>query len=119
MLRSFGYAVEGLQALFRYENNARFHLLAAIIVVLFSVWLHLSSIEWVVIVLAIGGVWAAEAFNTSLEKLCDLVSPDFHPQVKAIKDLAAAGVLIMAIIASVIGMLVFGKKLMMLFVNSI
>lgn len=119
MLRSFGYAVEGLQALFRYENNARFHLMAAVIVVLFSVWFRLNSVEWALIVLAMGGVWAAEAFNTSLEKLCDLVSPDFHPQVKVIKDLAAAGVLIMSIIAFVVGMLIFAEKLMMLFVNSI
>jgi diacylglycerol kinase len=119
MLRSFGYAAEGLGALFRYENNARFHFLAALIVVVLGIWLELDSVAWALIVLAISGVWATEAFNTALEKLCDLVSPDFHPQVKVIKDLAAAGVLIMAVGASIIGILILGKKLMILFINSI
>ncbi|MEZ4904023.1 MAG: diacylglycerol kinase family protein [Spirosomataceae bacterium] len=111
MLRSFGYAIDGLRALFRSENNARFHLVAAIIVVLMSIWFRLNTTEWVFIVLAIGNVWAAEAFNTALEKLCDLVSPAYHPQVKAIKDLAAAGVLLIAIVAVVVGVIIFGQKL--------
>jgi diacylglycerol kinase (ATP) len=115
MLRSFGYAFEGLSALFRYENNARFHLLAAIGVLLAGVGLNIDAKEWALIALAIGGVWAAEAFNTALEKLCDLVSQGVHPQIKVIKDLAAAGVLIMAGVAAVIGVLVFGEKLKILF----
>ena len=115
MLRSFGYAFEGLLALFRYENNARFHLLVAIGVLLAGIGFDVDSKEWALIALAIGGVWAAEAFNTALEKLCDLVSPDFHPQIKTIKDLAAAGVLVVSGVALVIGVLVFGEKLMMFF----
>jgi diacylglycerol kinase len=115
MLRSFGYAFEGLSALFRYENNARFHLLAAIGVLLVGIRLNIDAKEWALIALAIGGVWAAEAFNTALEKLCDLVSLGIHPQIKVIKDLAAAGVLIMAGVATVIGGLVFGEKLKILF----
>lgn len=115
MLRSFGYAFEGLLALFRYENNARFHLLGAIGVLLAGIGFDIDSKEWALIALAIGGVWAAEAFNTALEKLCDLVSPDFHPQIKTIKDLAAAGVLVVSGVALVIGVLVFGEKLMIFF----
>lgn len=115
MLRSFGYAFEGLLALFRYENNARFHLLVAIGVLLAGIGFDVDSKEWALIALAIGGVWAAEAFNTALEKLCDLVSPDFHPQIKTIKDLAAAGVLVVSGVALVIGVLVFGEKLMIFF----
>jgi diacylglycerol kinase len=115
MLRSFGYAFEGLLALFRYENNARFHLLVAIGVLLAGIGFDVDSKEWALIALAIGGVWAAEAFNTALEKLCDLVSPDFHPQIKTIKDLAAAGVLVVSGVALVIGVLVFGEKLMIIF----
>jgi diacylglycerol kinase len=119
MLRSFGYAFEGVTALFRHENNARFHLLAAIGVLLTGIGFDIDSKEWALIVLAIGGVWAAEAFNTALEKLCDLVSPDVHPQIKAIKDLAAAGVLIMAGAAVVIGLLIFGEKIIRLLPDSI
>ncbi len=117
MLRSFSYAIEGGAALFRYENNARFHLLAAIVVVIAGWYFNLDLVEWALIAIAIGGVWAAEAFNTALEKLCDLVSPHFHPQIKAVKDLAAAGVFIMAGVALVIGILVFGDKIMVFLKN--
>ena len=117
MLRSFGYAFEGVSSLFRYENNARFHLLAAIGVLFAGIGFDIDSNEWALIVLAIGGVWAAEAFNTALEKLCDLVSLGVHPQIKAIKDLAAAGVLIMAGVAVVIGVLIFGENIMRLLLN--
>jgi diacylglycerol kinase len=118
MLRSFGYAFEGLSALFKHENNARFHLFAAIGVVIGGIGFDIDSKEWALTVLAIGGVWAAEAFNTALEKVCDLVSPGVHPQIKAIKDLAAAGVLIMAGVALIIGLLIFGEKIMRLLLNS-
>jgi diacylglycerol kinase len=111
MLRSFGYAVEGMVALFRYENNARFHLLAALVVVIAGIIIGLTYLDWVIIAIVIGGVWAAEAFNTAIEKLCDVVSPDIHPQIKAIKDLAAAGVLIMAGTAALTGVIIFGKAI--------
>ncbi|NBB18144.1 diacylglycerol kinase family protein [Runella sp. CRIBMP] len=111
MLRSFGYAVEGVVALFRYENNARFHLLAALVVVIAGVIIGLTYLDWVIIVIVIGGVWAAEAFNTAIEKLCDVVSPSIHPQIKAVKDLAAAGVLIMAGTAALTGVIIFGKAI--------
>ncbi|MCP1385998.1 diacylglycerol kinase family protein [Runella salmonicolor] len=111
MLRSFGYAVEGVVALFRYENNARFHLLAALVVVIAGIIIGLTYLDWVIIVIVIGGVWAAEAFNTAIEKLCDVVSPGIHPQIKAIKDLAAAGVLIMAGTAALTGVIIFGKAI--------
>ncbi|MDF7821318.1 diacylglycerol kinase family protein [Runella sp. MFBS21] len=118
MLRSFGFAIEGTKALFQYENNARFHLIAAIVVVLTGAWFQISNIEWACVAFAIGGVCSAEAFNTSLEKLCDMVSPEIHPQIKAIKDLAAAGVLIMTLAAVGIGIAVFGPKIY-LTVNSL
>lgn len=115
MFRSFTYAAEGVIALFRYENNARFHLLIAVAVCVAGIILELSYLDWLVIVMVIGGVWAAEAFNTAIEKLCDVVSPDIHPQIKAVKDLAAAGVLIMAGTAALIGLIIFGKAIITLF----
>lgn len=114
MLRSFGYATEGVCALFRYENNARFHLLAALAVLIAGSFLRLNYLEWVIIGIVVGGVWAAEAFNTAIEKLCDMVTPELHPQIKAIKDLAAAGVLIMACAAAFTGIIVFGKAILTL-----
>lgn len=110
VLRSFRFAGEGIAALFRYENNARVHLLIATAVVIAGLWLGLSRVEWAVILTQIGLVWAAEAFNTAIEKLCDFVSPGLHPQIKAIKDLSSGAVLILAIIAVSTGVLVLGAR---------
>ena len=72
--------------------------------------MEFSLIEWSIILTQIGLVWAAEVFNTALEKLVDLVSPEFNPKAGAIKDIAAAAVLITSIMATIIGILVFGNK---------
>lgn len=117
MIRSFSYAFEGVVALFRYENNARFHLIAAFGVVLLGIVLGLERFEWALVAIVVGAVWAAEAFNTAIEKLCDLVSSDYHPQIKAAKDLAAAGVMITSVVAVVVGAIVFGGKLWCWFLN--
>lgn len=114
-LRSFRYAVKGVVDLFRFENNARIHLLAAAAVLAAGFYFQLSNTEWALIVTQIALVWAAEAFNTALEKLADAVSTDYHPLIKAVKDLAAGGVLIVAISAAVVGSLVFIPKIWLLF----
>ncbi|OIN58584.1 diacylglycerol kinase family protein [Arsenicibacter rosenii] len=111
VVRSFRFAGAGILALFRYENNARVHLLAASGVVAVSFWLQLNRIEWAIILTQIGLVWAAEGVNTAIEKLCDLVSPGYHPQVKAIKDLSAGAVLLVVLVAVVVGSLLIGMKL--------
>ena len=114
-IRSFQYAFAGVLALFRSENNARVHFLAAAAAVFFGIYLKLTAVEWALIALCVGGVWGAEAFNTALEKLCDLVQADFHPQIKAVKDLAAAGVLLVVLGAVVVGIIIFIPKLWFLF----
>lgn len=107
-LRSMTYAAQGIVVLVREEHNARVHLGASCVVLLTGWRLHCSWDEWRWLLLAIGLVWMAEAFNTAIEVLCDLVQPGFHPQVKRIKDLAAGAVLLAAVTAALIGMTVFG-----------
>ncbi len=106
-INSFRFAFKGIWTVFQSEPNAKIHLLAAILVVIAGIYFHLNSTEWALIVLAICVVWAAEAFNTALEHLTDLVSPDYHPLAGKAKDTAAAGVLLFAIGALVIGLIVF------------
>ncbi|HEV7348785.1 diacylglycerol kinase family protein [Telluribacter sp.] len=113
--RSFRFAGAGIMSLFRYENNARIHLLAALLVIFLGVGLQISLAEWGLVITQIGLVWMAEAFNTALEKLADVVSPDYHPTIKAVKDLAAGGVLMVALSAVIVGGLVFIPKLLALF----
>ena len=74
-------------------------------------WLHISEGEWAMLVLAIGMVLAAEAFNTAIEIDIDLTSPEYHPYARDTKDVAAGAVLITVIVAIVVGCIIFIPKL--------
>lgn len=104
---SFRYAFTGVYTLFRSEHNAKLHLVAAISVIAMAWSMRISRMEWIVLVMAIGLVWMAEAFNTAIEKLTDLAHPYQHPLAKKVKDVAAAAVLIISIAAAIVGLIVF------------
>lgn len=110
-LKSFKFAIDGLKDLFKTQPNAKIHLLVALFVLIAGLLLNISIEEWAILCLTIAIVLAAEAFNTALEYLTDLVSPDFHPLAGKTKDVAAAGVLICAIGAVVVGVLIFGPRI--------
>lgn len=115
--RSFGYAFEGIRMLLRDEHNSRIHVLAMACVMVFGFILGISPAEWCVVSLCCGGVLMAEAMNSAVEALADLVSPEFHPLVKKAKDVGAAGVLMMAMAAATAGLIIFLPKLMRLFAS--
>ena len=110
-IKSFSYAFNGIKLLIRYEHNAWIHCFAAVVVIGSGLFLGLTSAEWIVITFAIGMVLAAEAFNSSIEALCDLVSPEYNEAIKKSKDMAAGAVLILAIAAAIIGFIIFIPKL--------
>lgn len=111
-IASFKYAFKGLLTLVQTQPNFVIHLVAASIAVSVALWLELSSVEWLILVLTIVLVLFAEAANSALEFLTDLVSPDYHPLAGKAKDVAAAAVLITAIGAVVIGLILFLPKLL-------
>ena len=113
-LRSFGHAMRGLKQMFDTQHNARIHALATVLVLVGGAFAGLSGQEWALIVFAIAGVWAAEAFNTSIEFLVDLVSPETHSLAGKAKDVAAGAVLVTAIAAAIIGAIVFGPHVLAL-----
>ena len=82
-----------------------------LIVVLLAAILRLSAPEWAILVLTIGAVLAAETFNTVIETVVDLVSPEHHELAKAAKDTAAGAVLLLAMAAVVVGLLILGPPL--------
>lgn len=112
-LASFGHSVRGVWVALRGEFHMQAHAVATVVVVGLGFYYQLSSIEWALVALAIAGVWAAELFNTALEALTDLVSPGFHPLAGKAKDIAAGAVLLAAIGALVVGLLVFGPKVLL------
>jgi diacylglycerol kinase (ATP) len=109
--RSIRFALRGMRSMLASQHNAWIHAAASIVIIAAGIFCRLDRIEWCFIVIAIMAVWAAEAMNTALEFLCDVASPEFHPLVEKAKDVAAAGVLIVAIGAIVIGLLVLGPHL--------
>lgn len=61
-----------------------------------------------------GGI-SAEAVNSSIEALADLVSPEYNEAIKRTKDLAAGAVLLMAIAAAIVGFVIFIPKIATIF----
>ena len=114
-VKSFTYAFNGLKILLKEEHNARLHLLAAIIVMIVGVVLEVSTMEWIALVFAIGLVITTEILNSSIENIADFISPAKHEKIKKIKDLAAAGVLISAVTALIVGLIIFLPKIEKLF----
>lgn len=106
-LASFRFALAGLATLLREQHNTRIHLAATIAVVVLGFALEVSRGEWMALVIAIALVWMAEAFNTAVEYLSDAAVPEQHPLIGKAKDVAAAGVLLAAAAAALIGALVF------------
>ena len=111
IVRSFRFAGEGLAYLLRTQPNFWVHCLAAVLVVVFIVALGTPAAEAGVLVVAIGLVLACEAFNTAVEAIVDLASPEYRPLAKVAKDTAAAAVLIVAIAAAAVGLIVLGPRL--------
>jgi len=108
---SFKYAFNGLKIIIATQHNFMIHLVAAVLVTAAGLIFQISISEWCIIILTIAMVLGAEAFNTSIEKLTDLVSPEYHILAGKIKDIAAASVLIAAIASVIIGLTIFLPKI--------
>lgn len=107
--RSFGYAFQGIVTASK-EQNFRSHLLSAVIVMVAGYLSGLSRLEWAIVFILIGLMWSLEMFNTAIERVVDLASPDIHPLAKQAKDIAAGAVLVFAITSAIIGLLIFLPK---------
>lgn len=110
-LVSFKNALVGWWYVIRTQENAWIHAVATVLTVLMGMWLKLSTWDWAVIIFVIALVWTAEFLNTALEIVVDLASPDLNPLARVGKDVGAAGVLIAASSAVMIGILVMGRPL--------
>jgi diacylglycerol kinase len=94
------------------ERNIRIEVVIAIVILALSIWLRLSLTEWCLILFCIGAVLASEAFNSSIERVANFLTMESNNQIRDIKDMAAAGVLIMAIVAVLIGVVILLPKIL-------
>ncbi len=109
MLKSFRDAFNGIGILIRSERNFQLHLLAFLVVIGTGFYFEISSGEFAIILIVSALVFALEGMNTAIEKLCDEVTEERKESIRRIKDVAAGAVLIAAILAAVVGLLIFWK----------
>lgn len=114
-LRRLKTSLAGLMFAVTTEANMRIHLAVAISVVTAGILFRIERLEWLAVVIGIGGVIAAECFNTAIERLADRVQPDLDPLIGQAKDCAAGAVLCTAIAAAVVGSIVFWPRVGVLF----
>ena len=109
LLHSLNDAVDGFIYVVRHERNMRIHFCLGFLVLLLGIYLGLSQLEWVILCTVISFVFAMEVFNTALEESMDLVKTSTHPQIRLIKHVSAAAVLISALNALVVGFFIFSN----------
>lgn len=107
IIDSFRCAIRGVMEAVLGERNMRIHISAAVLVLYFAYHLQFSGTEWCFLVLAIGCVFAGEAFNTAIEHTIDAKIDEYQEFAKKAKDAAAGGELLMAVMAAVIGLILF------------
>lgn len=105
--KSFTHAGRGVWIFVKTTHNAWIQIFICCASVILGVYFNISHIEWILLTLASGLVFVAEAFNTAIEIDMDLTSPEYHPFAKDTKDVSAGAVLIAAIISGIVGLFVF------------
>ncbi len=114
-LLSFTYPIKGLRYAYRNEQNLAVDVGVALLVTIAGFIFKLNLVEWAILALTIGLVISCELINTAIEAVVDLVTEDYHPLAKVAKDTAAAAVFVFAIVAIIVGLIIFLPKVMALF----
>ncbi len=84
------YSFQGYAHFYKYERSAILHLIVAIVIILGSLTLNMTAIEWLFMIFILLTMLAIELINTSIEAICDLVSPEYNKLIKVAKDTASA-----------------------------
>ena len=108
---SFQYAADGILQFLKTEHNAWLHLAGTVGVIVLALVYGVTGNEAVLLVFSIGFVWAAEIFNTCIEKMMDFITTERHPKIQCIKDMSAGAVLVAALTSAVIGSIIFIPKI--------
>ena|SRR3989344_4271459 len=112
--RSFTHAFRGIRIFLATTHNAWVQIVLAVAIFIFGVYFSISATEWIFLVIVIGALFSAEAFNTAIEIDIDLTSPEYHPYARDTKDVAAGAVLITALMALVVFLVIFVPKVLTL-----
>ena len=109
-IRSLKFAFKGAYLLITTEHSIMVQFSLGIIMTILGFVMHISATEWMFQLLAVGMVLVAESLNTGIEKLCDFVHIDYHERIGFIKDISAGAATFAAIIALIIGCIIYIPK---------
>jgi diacylglycerol kinase len=112
------FALQGIMQFFSRDRNGKIQMVIGITAIILGFTVSLSSFQWLLVLFCIGLVISLEMINSAIERYCDLVTTDFHPSIKIIKDIAAGAVLVASITSLVIGLIIFIPALVQ-FLNSL
>lgn len=110
-IKSLKYALRGAYLLLKTEASIQVQFSFALIVILAGFLLNISTTEWMFQLLAIGLLLVSESLNTAIEKLSDFIHPDYHKKIGFIKDISAGASTFAAIIAVIIGLIIYLPKI--------
>ncbi|MEW2922217.1 MULTISPECIES: diacylglycerol kinase family protein [Flavobacteriaceae] len=111
-IRSVGFALRGMFLLLRTEASIKIQFFIALLVTAAGFYFEISNTEWILQLFAIGLVMGIEGINTAIEKISDYIQPENDPKIGFIKDISAGAVMIVSIVASIIGLIIYVPKLL-------
>ena len=111
LLKSFYYAFQGIKVNILTERNLAIHFCVMLLVIVCGFTFKISTTEWLICILLFGFVITLELMNTAIETAIDICKPEINPKAKLAKDTAAGAVLVVAIVAVVVGIIIFGPKI--------
>ena len=115
IIKSFKYAIQGIQTGIKEEKNMKVHILIMLLVIIAGIILKINKIEWLICIILFGFVISLELINTAIENIVDFITLEKNEKAKIIKDTSAGAVLISAITSAIIGLIIFIPKIMVYF----
>ncbi|MFZ2283183.1 MAG: diacylglycerol kinase family protein [Lutibacter sp.] len=109
-IKSIKYAAKGFWILITSEHSIIAQISIAIIMAVMGFLMQISATEWLFQIMAFGFILVAESLNTAIEKMADFIHPEYHKQIGRIKDISAGAVFFAAIIAVIIGLIIYVPK---------
>ncbi len=108
----FANAFRGVKQGVLGQSSFLVHVPMALATLALAYWLQCNRIEYLVLVLCITIVLAAELMNSSIERLAKAITLEHNEQVGAALDIASASVLVASVGAAIVGGALFLMKIL-------
>ena len=107
-------SINGISYTLKTQRNIKIQSVFAILVIIIGFILKISLIEWMILIITIFSVFVSELFNTAIEKVVDLYTEEYNEKAKIAKDVASGAVSLIAVCSVLIGVLIFGVRIIKL-----